>query len=196
MLVKPDFNNKQDFTALKKSIEAQKLMMTFSQYKWWQELLQNPENIINGLGFHMPWFLEILMPPSLRHNSGVHTAGSPLMIRMQKDFDRPAVYSGKFRKTTPKERENSIQVTVGIMVLYKESQDAQERKVGKVLDISQDKLIVRVYEGTIATAWKPTVGHRRCIINVNQSQVSNIFHLTPSNRLPARIMFNFKEQEQ
>ena len=197
-LVPADYNRKNDYADIKRSIEAQKGNFSYEQYQWWTKFLTQREQTMAEMASFPVWFLEGLEKYK-EENAPTNTDHiSPLSLLLEKETSCPTVYTGK--KTTskqlqrPREKKDPAPC-IGLMVAFTSAGNGVTPKVGKIIDIDGETLKIDLYCGKLTAIQKPKLkpNGRPHLILVNRARLIYVFNLTSSNRIPALALKKIKQ---
>jgi hypothetical protein len=192
-LVQPDLKKKQDFDGLRTCIEAQKMMLSYSQYIWWQSFLENPLQVLSDLSEPSTWQLDNLQRYITVQPIGVVSLQSPLAIMQLKEFERPTVFSSTPINGTIGQCKEGL--AVGFMIAYKALGNQRIANVGEIVAIRQNRVKILKYLQKTDSKWESDNEMNKFLL-IQFERILCVFRLTKSKRLPAFAVKKMKEYTQ
>ncbi|XP_071958009.1 uncharacterized protein [Antedon mediterranea] len=189
VLCTPDFSN-ADIPKLKKSLASVANFLRIEERDWWEEFLNNIEEITEGneqrFLLHDIIFNDNNASPMREESDGNET---DISDSDNENEIRP-VHIGKFSKRKPPQ-----QLDVGAMVATALRRYPTEwPQIGKIFSINNNEVEVVWYTGTYTSRFvlceKDGQEWREII---SKEEVISIFNLTPTSRLPTNVIVKLKE---
>jgi hypothetical protein len=190
-LVEPTLD-KQDISGLRSCIEAQKTMLSYDQYLWWQTFLQNPLEILSSLSVPHAWPLSRLQ----RYFTASHPTPvmlnlqSPLAAMQMKELQRPTVFSTNPQSGRIGQCKEGL--AVGFMIAYKALGNQRRANVGQIEAIRDEHVKITKYVQCHDSKWKRDKDENRYPL-IKIERVLCVFRLTTLQRLPAFAVKKIRE---